>query len=186
MKRLILVVAMAMATVAMADAKVGVVDMLKLVRNHKSYDSNKTLLQNTEKDYKAKLDGIRSELERQQAEGRKLVEESRNPMISAEAKAKLEREIGEIQQKLMAGQQRLSSEALHAQQDLTSLEQRMLRTAGEEIREIVNAYAKDKGFDFIFTSEVTVFAKKGADVTDEVLKAMGVDPKTAKGKDEGK
>lgn len=186
MKRLIMIAALLAASVAAADVKIGVVDMLKLVRNHKSYDSNKTFLQATEKDYQQKLDTIKAELEKQQEEGRKLAEEYRNPMLSATAKQKLEKDLGAIQQKLMEGQQRLRGEAMRSQQELTDMERRLLRTAGEDIRKIVDEFARKNGFDFILTSEVTVFAKKGADVTDEVLKAMGVDPKTAKGKDEGK
>ena len=35
----------------------------------------------------------------------------------------------------------------------------------------------------ILESTVTAFAKKSLDVTDGILKAMGVDPKNAKGRD---
>ena len=41
----------------------------------------------------------------------------------------------------------------------------------------------DNGYDLIVESTVTAFAKKSLDVTDGILKAMGVDPKNAKGRD---
>ena len=64
----------AVATTASAEMKVGVVDMMLLIKNHPNYDSNKELLTSTDKDYKKKLDEIKSEGETLQEEGKKLAE----------------------------------------------------------------------------------------------------------------
>ena len=86
MKRLVLAVTMAVAASSFAE-KFGTVDMLLLVRNHPNYDSNKTLLTSTDKDYQKKLDAIKGEGEKLQDEGKKLAEQLRNPMLIAKAKA---------------------------------------------------------------------------------------------------
>ncbi len=192
MKRLIAFAACALcSTTLLADLKLGTVEMMVLVRNHRSYDSNKKLLQDTEKDYQAKLDGMKADLEELQEEGKKIADQGRNPMLAQAAKDKIEKQLLDIQNKFISGQQKLRGEAMESQRQLQDLESRLLKIATDEIRAIVNKYAEDNGYDIIVESTVTAFAKKELDVTDGILEAMGIDPATAKGrgekgKDEGK
>ena len=171
---------------ASADMKVGVVDLMVLIRNHPNYDSNKELLTSTDKDYKKKLEGIKSEGEALQEEGKKLAEQVRSPILAVKAKADMEKQLMDIQQKLMGIEQRYRSEALRCRQDLQDLEGRLLKTTTDDIRKRIAKFAEDKGYDFVFDKTATPFAKADYDVTDEMLTAMNVDPKTAKGRDEGK
>ena len=186
MKKLVFAVAMAVAMAATAEMKVGYVDMLLLVRNHPNYDSNKALLTSTDKDYQKKLEGIKSEGDKLQDEGKKLMEQMRNPMLTAKAKSDVERQLGDIQQKLMGIEQRYRSEAMRCRQDLQDLEGRLLKTTTDDLRKRLSAYAQKGGYDFIYDSNAVPFAKSEYDVTNEMLKEMGVDPKDAKGRDEGK
>ena len=188
MKKLIIVSLVAAASAAFADLKIGTVDLLLLVRNHPNYESNKALVATTEKDYQKKLDGLKAELNKLQEEGKKLGDQHENPMLAAAAKKKLEQDMIEIQRKFVAGQQKLRNEAMRSQQDLQDLEARLLKTTTGDLRKRVAKYAEAKGYDFIFDSNAAPFAKKSFDVSDEILKGMGVDPKEAKGKekDEGK
>jgi len=186
MKKLIFALAVAAATGAFAEMKYGVVDMLALVRNHPNYDSNKTLLTSTDKDYQKKLDLIKNEGEKLQDEGKKLAEQLRNPMLIAKAKADAEKQLMDLQQKLMGIEQRYRSEAMRCRQDLQDLEARLLKTTTEDIRKRLAKYAEQNKFDFIFDSNAAPYAQKSYDVTDAMLKTMGVDPKDAKGRDEGK
>ena len=186
MKKLVFAVAMAVAMAATAEMKVGYVDMLLLVRNHPNYDSNKVLLTATDKDYQKKLEGVKSEGDKLQDEGKKLMEQMRNPMLTAKAKSDVERQLGDIQQKLMGIEQRYRSEAMRCRQDLQDLEGRLLRTTTDDLRKRLGVYAKKNGYDFIYDANAVPFAKQEFDVTNEMLKEMGVDPKDAKGRDEGK
>ena len=186
MKKFVFSVAMAAAMAAMAETKVGTVDLLLLVRNHPNYDSNKALLTSTDKDYQKKLEGIKSEGDKLQDEGKKLMEQMRNPMLTAKAKADVERELGGIQQKLMGIEQRYRSEAMRCRQDLQDLEGRLLKTTTDDLRKRLTAYATKNGYDFIYDANAVPFAKPDYDVTNEMLKELGVDPKEAKGRDEGK
>ena len=101
MKSLVFAVAAAMAAVASAGMKVGTVDLMLLVKNHPNYESNKTLLTTTDKDYQKKLEVIKSEGDKLQEEGRGLAEQLRNPMLTAKAKAEVEDKLTGIQKKLM-------------------------------------------------------------------------------------
>ena len=162
--------------------------MMVLVRNHKSYDTNKKLLQDSEKDYQRELDSMKTELDALQDEGKKIADQGRNPMLSQAQKDKIEKELLDIQNKYVAGQQKLRTQAMKSQEKLQEFESMLLKSTTEDIRAVVNEFADDNGYDIIIESTVTAFAKKSLDVTDGILKAMGVDPKHAKGKekDEGK
>ena len=186
MRRFIFAAAMAAAMAATAEMKVGTVDMLMLVRNHPNYDSNKALLTSTDKDYQKKLEGVKSEGDKLQEEGKKLMEQLRNPMLTAKAKSDVERQLGEIQQKLMGVEQRYRAEAMRCRQDLQDLEGRLLKTTTDDLRKRLSAFATKSGYDFIHDSNAVPFAKPEYDVTNEMLKELGVDPKEAKGRDEGK
>ena len=188
MKKMMLGMIALCAATAFGDMKIGTVNMVTLVRNHKSYDTNKKMLQDSEKDYQKDLDNMKAELDALQEEGKKVADQGRNPMLAQAQKDKIEKELLDIQNKYVAGQQKLRSKAMESQQKLQEFEARLLKSTTEDIRAVVNKFADDNGYDLIIESTVTAFAKKSLDVTDGILKAMGVDPKSAKGreKDEGK
>ena len=186
MKNLVFALTLVAAMAASAELKLGTVDMMLLVKNHPNYESNKALLESTDKDYQKKLEGVKSEGDSLQNEGKKLMDQMRNPMLTAKAKADIEKQLGEIQQKLMAIEQRYRSEALRCRQDLQDLEGRLLRTTTDDLRKRINKYAEANGFDLIIDQTAAAYAKKSFDVTDDLLKDLGVDPGNAKGRDEGK
>ena len=186
MKKLVFAVVMAAAMGAFAEMKLGTVDLMLLVKNHPNYDSNKTLLTSTDKDYQKKLEGIKSEGDKLQEEGKKLMDQMRNPMLTAKAKADIEKQLGDLQQKLMGIEQRYRSEAVRCRQDLQDLEARLLRTTTDDLRKRIAKYASAKGYDLIVDTTATAYAANTLDVTDEMLKELGVDPKEAKGRDESK
>ena len=188
MKKMMLGMMALCAATAFGDIKIGTVDMMVLVRNHKSYDTNKKMLQDSEKDYQRELDQAKADLDALQDEGKKVADQARNPMISQAQKDKIEKELLDIQNKYVAGQQKLRAKAMESQQKLQEFEARLLKATTEDIRAAVTKFANDNDYDLIVESTVTAFAKKSFDVTDGILKEMGIDPKYAKGrgKDEGK
>ena len=111
----------------------------------------------------------------------KLVEQLRNPMLAAKAKADLEKQVGEIQQKLIAIEQRYRGEMSRCRQDLQDLEGRLLKTTTDDLRKRIAKFANEKDYDFVLDSNAIPFSKPDYNVTDAILKAMGVDPATAKG-----
>lgn len=186
MKKSVFAMALVAAMTASAEMKLGSVDLMVLVRNHPDYERNRTLVDTTNKDYEKKLDEIKAEGEKLQSEGKKLAEQYRNPMLNDKAKADIERQIQELQQKLMQIEQRYRSKAMANRQELSDLEGRLLKATTEDLRKRITAFAESNGYDFIFDKPAAPFAKAQYEVTDAILKDMGVDPVKAKGRNEGK
>lgn len=176
MKKLILFTALAAATMVFADIKIGTVDMMSLVRNHSSYEPNKKLLTETEKDYTKKLDAMKAELDEIQEEGKNMTDQLRNPLLSQGSKTKLEKDLMDIQNKFITAQQRIRAEMLRSQQDLQDLEGRLLKATTEDLREKINAFAAANKYDLIVDITAAPFASEKLDVTPAILKSMGVDP----------
>ncbi|MBR4523472.1 MAG: OmpH family outer membrane protein [Kiritimatiellae bacterium] len=187
MKQLLIVATLAMALAANAAGKIGTVDMLKLVRNHSSYDPNKTLLTETQKDYQKKIDRMKDEIDSLQEEGKKLTEQARNSMLSAAAKAKIEKNLEDVQTKYITAQQRFRSEAMRSEQELADLEQRLLKATTEDLQGKLKAFAEKEGYDLIVNVTACPYASPSMDVTVAVLKEMGVEgDKIKEFGDEGK
>lgn len=189
MKKLMMMCAVAMTAAAVfAEIKVGTVDMLLLVRNHPSYETNKLMLSSKEEDLQKRMDALKTELEAIQNEGKKLADEFRNPMLAQAEKDKLEKKLQEVQTRFMKQQQMLRSEAMRNQQDLADLEARLLKAQAADLKKRIANYAEKAGYDVVFDAAAALYSKKALDVTDAVLKDMGVDPKVARAeeKDESK
>lgn len=186
MKKLMFAVTVMAAAVATAEMKIGTVDLMVLVRNHPDYGRNKALIEQTSKDYEAKLGEIKGEGDSLQAEGKKLAEQYRNPMLNDKAKSDIEKKIQEIQQKLLGIEQRYRAKAMSNRQELSDLEGRLLKATTEDLRKRINAIAEKSGYDFVFDKTATPFAKAEYEITDVLLRDMGVDPVKAKGRHEGK
>ena len=182
MKKVIILAAMAAALTAVAEMKIGTVNMVDLVRLHPDHEKNRTLVKTTDGEYKAKLDAKQDDLKEIADEGKKAQGDLQNPMLSASARADAQKKLESIQQRFLAGQQELRQMATRFQGDLSELEARLIKLETEDIRAKIEEYAKAHGYDFIADSTILAFAKKSYDVTDDILKAMGVDP--AKRKEE--
>ena len=187
MKKLVIALALVPA-LAMAELKIGTVEIGILIRNHKSYETNKRFLNDSEKETQARLDSMRKDLEKIQADGQKLAEEAQNPMLAAGRRQELEKQLIEIQKKFVSGQQTLRNEAMRAQQDLQSTEAKFQKIMGDDLRKVISEFAATNGYDLVIDTTVIPYSNKSLDVTDGVLKLMGVDPEKAvkPGKEEEK
>ena len=182
MKKIILGMALAATMCAAAELKVGTVNMLDLVRLHPNHESNKALVKSTDSDFKSKLEKMQEEGKAIAEEGKKLQADLMNPMFSASAKADAQKKMEDVQRRFLAAQQDLRNAAQHFQSELADLETRLLKIETDEIREKINAYAKAKKFDIIADSTMLAFSSASLDVTDDILKAMKVDPAKRKEK----
>jgi len=185
MKKLVTFLAL-LPTLAFADLKLGTVDLMLLVRNHPDYDRNKTLLEATDKDNQKKLDDIKAEGDKMQAEGKKLAEQLRSPMLNEKAKGELEKQITDLQKKLIGLEQQYRGEAMRFRQEMQELEGRLLKTTTADLRKRINKYAENAKYDMILDKNAAPYSKDSFEVTDDLLREMGVDPAKAKGRDESK
>ncbi len=184
MKKIMMMVAMAAALTVAAEMKVGTVNMVDLVRLHPNHESNRTLVKTTDTEYKAKLDAKQEELKEIADEGKKAQSDLQNPMLSTQARAAAQKKLEGVQKRFLDGQQEMRQMATRFQNDLGELESRLIKLETDDIRAKINAYAKEHGYDFIADGTMLAFAKESYDVTDEILKAMNVDPAKRKEKKE--
>jgi len=176
MKRTVIALSIAMCLSAFADLKVGTVNMIHLVELHPTHESNKALVKSSNDDYKAKLDSKQDALKAMLDEARKVYEDMQNPMLSATAKADAQKKLDGMQQKVNAARQDLLRSEQNYRETMSDLETRLLKMETSDIRAKISAYAKDKKFDLIIDSTMAAYANDALDVTDDILRALKVDP----------
>ena len=184
MKKIMTMAAAVAALTVAAELKIGTVNMVDLVRLHPNHESNRALVKTTDSGYKAKLDAKQDELKEIADEGKKSQSDLQNPMLSTQARAAAQKKLEGIQKRFLDGQQEMRQMATRFQNDLGELESRLIKLETDDIRAKIGAYAKEQGYDLIADHTILAFAKESFDVTDEILKAMGVDPAKRKEKKE--
>jgi len=176
MKNVTIALALIASFTTFADMKVGTVNMVHLIELHPTHESNKALVKSTSDDYKSKLEAKQDALKSMAEEAKKTYDDMQNPMLSATAKAEAQKKLEALQQKGNAARQELLRADQHYREEMTDLETRLLRLETSDIRAKISAYAKEKGFDLILDATMAAYAKDSLDVTDDILKAMKVDP----------
>lgn len=168
------------ATMMMAQEKVAVVNMVDLVRFHPSRERDRKLMQDTEKEFQAKLDKQRDRFEELRGEYEKAVKEARNPALNEKAKAEAEDKAMKHRDVLAEADRDLRQEMQKLQRELGDLDSRLLRQVTGDIREVLTKYAQETKYGMILDGTTMAYFDPKLDVTDEILKRMGVDPKLRK------
>lgn len=176
MKKLIACTCIALAMIAGAEMKLGVVSLEVLIKNHPSHASNKTLVKSTADDYRKKMETHQEQMKSLMEEGAKVQSDSRNPMLSAGAKADLQKKWEGIQRKAYAAQQEMRADDQRFQEELADLQQRLFKIEKRDVEAKIGEFAKSEGYDLIVDIAACGFAKPELEVTDAVLKRMGIDP----------
>ena len=162
------------AAVVSAGTKLGVVNLEILIKNHPSHESNRALVKSTADDYRKKMEARQEKAKALVDEGKKIQSDWQNPMLSAVAKADLQKKLEEVQRKLFTIQQELRIEDQRCQEELADLQQRLFKIEKKDIEARLAEFAKDAGYDMILDIAACGFANPKLDVTDAVLKKMGV------------
>ena len=186
MKNLVFAVAVALAGALAAEVNIASVDMMDLVSLHPRHEADAKMLRDTESRYQKELDAIRAEIEACATTCRDIQTEAQNPMLAAKAKEDAVKRFDEAQQKGMAAQAAYRDKAQGFQRELSELEAGFMRAITESIREAAKKVAAEKGYDFVLDRAAVPFATEKSDVTDEVLKALGVDPAKARAERDAK
>jgi outer membrane protein len=145
-----------------ADPKVGYIDMQKAIQETSTGKDAKKRL---EKEFNAK----KAELEKKKSEIEKMAEdlEKKKVALSDEARA---RKAQDIQGEAM----KLQQEAMKSEQEFRKKEQDLTKPIVEKLQKAINQIAEEKGYSMIIergtAQQVVIWAKKDADVTDEVIK----------------
>ena len=187
MKKTVIALTILASLAGIADLKVGTVNMIHLVELHPTHESNKTLVKSSNDDFKAKLDEKQDALKAMIDDARKTYDDMQNPMLSASAKADAQKKLDGMQQKINAARQDLIRSEQNYRETMNDLETRLLKMETSDIRAKISVYAKEKGLDLVIDSTMAAYANDSLDVTDDILKAMNVDPAKRKAlKEKGK
>ena len=174
MKKIVFSCVCMVAAVVSAGMKLGVVNLEILIKNHPSHESNRALVKSTADDYRKKMEARQEKAKALVEEGKKIQSDWQNPMLSAVAKADLQKKIEEVQRKLFAIQQELRTEDQRCQEELADLQQRLFKIEKADVETKLAEFAKDEGYDLIVDAAACGFVKPDMNVTDAVLKKMGV------------
>ncbi len=181
MKKMMVMLAAALtATMMLAQEKISVVNMVDLVRFHPSRERDRKLMQDTEKEFQAKLDKQRDRFEELRDDYEKAVKEARNPALNEKARAEAEDKAMKHREVLAEADRDLRQEMQKLQRELGDLDARLLRQVTGDIREVLTKYAQETQTSIILDGTTMAYFDPKLDVTDEVLKRMGVDPKLRK------
>jgi Skp family chaperone for outer membrane proteins len=107
-------------------------------------------------------------------EGKKIQSDWQNPMLSASAKSDLQKKLEDVQRRMYALQQEMRAEDQRCQEELSDLQQRLFKIEKKEVEEKIAEFAKEAGYDILVDVAACGFVKPDMDVTDAVLKKMGV------------
>jgi Skp family chaperone for outer membrane proteins len=164
----------------MAQEKTAVVNMVDLVRFHPSRERDRKLMMDTEKEFQAKLDKQRDRFEQLRDDYEKAVKEARNPALNDKARAEAEDKAMKHRDVLAEADKDLRADMQKLQRELGDLDSRLLRQVTGDIREVITKFAQESKYAVVLDGTTLAYFDPKLEVTDEVLKRMGVDPKVRK------
>lgn len=177
MKATCLMIAVLMsALVGVAEEKTVVVNMIDLIRFHPNRERDRKLMVDMEKEYQTKLDKRRERFEQLRDDFERTAKETRNPVLSDKARAEAESKALKQRDVVAEAERDLRQEAQKLQRELGDQDTRLLRQVTNEIRETITKYAKDSKISIVMDASTLAYFDSKLDVTDEVLKRMGIDP----------
>jgi len=168
------------ALVGVAEEKTVVVNMIDLIRFHPNRERDRKLMVDMEKEYQAKLDKRRERFEQLRDDFERSAKETRNPALSDKARAEAESKALKQRDVVAEAERDLRQEAQKLQRELGDQDTRLLRQVTNEIRETITKYAKDTKISIVMDATTLAYYDTKLDVTDEVLKRMGIDPVKAR------
>ena len=163
--------------------KIAVVNMVDLVRYHPSRERDRKLMEETEKEFQSKLDKQRDRFEELRTDYENVVKEARSPALNETARAEAEDKAMKHREVLAQADRDLRAEMKKLQGELGDLDARLLRQVTSDIRDVITKYAEEKKLDAVLDSTTTAYFNPRLEVTDDVLKRMGVDPEVRKKKE---
>lgn len=148
-------------TTVFADwAKIGVVDLQKIMQTS---GQMKEIQQKLEKEFKPRRDklvamesNLKSDMEKFKRDG---------AILSASQKKELEK-------KIVAAQQQFERDGQQYQQELSTAHNEAMEGLYNKVRTAITKIAKDEKYDLIVQKDATPFSTESLDVTDKVIKAI--------------
>lgn len=176
MTSLLVVLALVAAGARGADAGVAVVDMENLVRRHPNTAGDKKALDATLKQYEGERDTARARLETMKTEFESAAREADSPALSAAGRKTAEAEAVKKREALMEAERQFNEMMQLRRKQLSEQEMRMLKRTTSDLRDVIAKVAAQKKLSVVIGAATVAYAEKSADITADVLRALGVDP----------
>ena len=164
-----------LCAVAVARAQnMAIVDMEELVRLHPDTASDKKLFDQTLKDFRAENDELRQKLEGIQEDFEKIRKEAQDPALSDKARKTAEERAAKARDALIAADRTAREKVQSRQEQLSDMQNRMLKKTVSEIREVIGKYAQEHKLHVVLSGSQVVFSDKSLDITSAILKQMNI------------
>lgn len=159
--KMITIMAMALCFSAMAEVKIGVINIQKVIT---TIGEGKNVMTTLEKSFKAKQKEIKTEedsIKKLQQDYQK-----QSSLLSDKAKANKE---NEIRQKIA----KLQQKTMEAQKEIQKQEKQLKQPILEKLKPVIDEVSKSKNLAMTFevSTSPVVYAQSQVDITEEVIKA---------------
>jgi outer membrane protein len=169
---IVVIVAATFATQAQTTSKIGFADVDYIFSQMPDSKRIDTELQSTQNQLKAQIDGKAQEFQKKLAD----YQQNAGTMLDA-VRANTERELQQLQQNLEKLQQ-------DAQTTIQNKQTQLMSPVQERVGKAIEEVAKENGFTLVLSSQlggldVVLYGDDQSNVSDLVLKKLGVTPKPA-------
>lgn len=147
---------LAMPAAAQQDLKIGVVNLARLVTESPQAQRAR---QNMEGQFASRMEELQERREKLQSDVERLKRDG--SVMSDEARQKLEDSIRDQQRRLRLAQEEYN-------EDVQRAEQQEMQELRQDIREVIDTYAREQGYDLIVGDGI-LYAGERVDLTDKVL-----------------
>ena len=166
MKKLLMILVLAVFLTSCNQEKTAYVDTTKLIQEYKE-------MKDVEAEFSTKSDSVRKELDAVAKVFQQEVQEYQSEMSSmSEAKRK------EKEQELMQKQQRIQQQQQMQGNQLKQQSDAMIDSVVNKVKDYVGDYGKENGYTYIFGSNESaniMYAEDGRDLTEEILEELNKD-----------
>ena len=175
----------AAAQSAAAGGKIGSVDMKKLFADYWKTKQSQTVIDAEIAKKRKELKDMADDLDKAKADYKKILDQSNDPLISAEEREKRKATAADKARQINTSQAAFESYQRQEDSRLKDQQQRMTAKLVADIQKAVVDKAKAGGYSAIVnsgTTEVVLYADPANDLTDAVLKQLnaGAPPETIK------
>ena len=152
------------------DAKIAIVNMQRVVNAFPETDAVETALRDQVEDFEAERKKIEDKAEGMRLELEELVKEAGDKALSAAAQEAKKKELGGKYKELQKYQFEMRKQLSLRKDQLNDETMRIRKRLSVKVREIVGAYAKDKGYNLVLDASVVVYNLDKLDITEDVVK----------------
>lgn len=178
MKHLLRILALAFLLVgagagsAMAQTKIAIIDLKKIVDNYWKKDEAYATLKDTGEEMDKDLKGMTEELKKLDSSYQQLLEAASDPAISAEEKEKRRKQAEEKKQDFLKKREEAQTYQQNARLQIEEKKNNVDKRLLSEIRNVIAARAKAGGFTLVLNAgaeAAVMYASPENDITDQVI-----------------